>query len=202
MKKVIASFILAFILVSFGLNNVKAEEKNVEIKSIEIQEKSDNVSSNIEEDNELNYNMNLELFDIDDYITYKIIVKNNSNKDYEIDTITDNLESDYIESSYTTNKKDLKKGEKVELYLTLKYRTSIPKAKETFNHNLVITFNYTNGESSTISDIVLGDDTNTVQAGNTGMSTSTIIKIIATTPTRIRICVSFITSFKMVFSEI
>ena len=97
------SFIILFVLIGIFCNvsTVKADT-DVVIKSAEIKEKSENVVSTVSvSDNKVN--MDLKLYNLDDYITYKIVLKNNSDKNYTIDSVTDDNNINYIKTKDDLN---------------------------------------------------------------------------------------------------
>ena len=145
------SFIILFVLIGIFCNVSTAKaDTDVVIKSAEIKEKSENVVSTVSvSDNKVN--MDLKLYNLDDYITYKIVLKNNSDKNYTIDSVTDDNSINYIKTTYNISSKEFKKGEEVEVYLTIKYTNIIEESSLSFDQKLQIKLNYDNGESSTIS---------------------------------------------------
>ena len=121
------SFIILFVLIGIFCNvsTVKADT-DVVIKSAEIKEKSENVVSTVSvSDNKVNMDT--------------------------IDSVTDNNNINYIKTTYNISSKEIKKGEEVEVYLTIKYTSIIEDSSLSFDQKLQIKLNYDNGESSTIS---------------------------------------------------
>lgn len=150
MKK-ITSVIMFFLIALFiNVNVVKAEE-NVEIKSVDMIEKSNSVFAEITSINDLNLNIKAKMYNIDDYFKYKIVLKNNSGEDLKMSSITDNNELEYISNTYQNNKEDFKSGEEIEIIVTTKYIKQIEKYKDNFTNNFIININYKNGKSTSIS---------------------------------------------------
>ena len=150
MKK-ITSVIMFFLIALFiNVNVVKAEE-NVEIKSVDMIEKSNSVFAEITSINDLNLNIKAKMYNIDDYFKYKIVLKNNSGEDLKMSSITDNNELEYISNTYHNNKEDFKSGEEIEIIVTTKYIKQIEKYKDNFTNNFIININYKNGKSTSIS---------------------------------------------------
>ena len=110
MKKLL-SFIIVLLLTIVFIGNVKAKSNELEITNVEILEKSDQVKANIEEYKDLNINLNTLFFSKDDYVKYKITIKNNTKNTMKIDDILDNFNSEVLETSYDIDKKELKSNE-------------------------------------------------------------------------------------------
>ncbi len=110
--------------------SVLAEDnsKNVIIKSIELIDKSDNAEELEEASfNNLDVVLNIKLYDINDYVKYKLVVNNNSSDDLEINNdISSNNE--YIDYKIEVEDSDVvKKGKESILYLTVTYKNEAPK---------------------------------------------------------------------------
>ena len=141
-----------FFLFSLFINvNVVKAEENVEIKSVDMIEKSNSVFAEITSINDLNLNIKAKMYNIDDYFKYKIVLKNNSGEDLKMSSITDNNELEYISNTYQNNKEDFKSGEEIEIIVTTKYIKQIEKYKDNFTNNFIININYKNGKSTSIS---------------------------------------------------
>lgn len=149
MKKIVAILLFIFCIISFGIVNVSALNE-IELKNISVESKSENASIDILSFNDLKFNIDLSLHDVDDYVTYKIVLKNNSNRVYKIDSITDDNELEYINNIYEFNEKEFKPNSEIEVLVTTKYIKRISKYREEFNKSLNIKINYTNGKSTII----------------------------------------------------
>ena len=102
--------LLIFIFM-FGLINVHALDFVVD--SIDIKEKSDAVVvKDISIDN-LNINSNIVFNDVGDYVKFVIKLKEDDNEEYNIESITDNNDNEFIKTSYT-NDNGL-------IYMTMRY---------------------------------------------------------------------------------
>ena len=122
---------LIFILVLLVPFLVKAKD-NVEIKKVELIEKSDYVEILEEPTFEgLKLNFNIEFSYVNDYAKYLVTVTNNSSKDYEIDSTTQFNKGEYI-GYYFELEKDteiLKAGETREVVLGIAYVSEVPNDK-------------------------------------------------------------------------
>ena len=148
MKKVFILIILCIMF--FGIYKINAEGNDILIKSVEVKDKSESTIVNLSDYEDLTINNEVSLYNLNDYVIYKIVLKNNSDKDYKIESITDNNDNEYITYSYEVNDKDFKKDKEIELLVTLKYSKLVDSKTEGISNNLKITINYDNGESTTI----------------------------------------------------
>ncbi len=104
-------FIVVLLVSILVVGNVKTKSSDLEVSNIEILEKSDSVKANIENYKDLNINLNTLFFNKDDYVKYKISIKNNTNNTIKIDDILDNFNSDVIDTEYEYDSMELKSKE-------------------------------------------------------------------------------------------
>ena len=97
---------------------------NVEIESITLLEKSEYVSEleNATYDN-LKLDFKLKFVNKDDYAKYKVILKNNSDKDYEVDNQTTFNEGNFVKYEFNVDNdlKILKANEELVIYVKISY---------------------------------------------------------------------------------
>ncbi len=75
-----------------------------------------------------NVNINLEMQDVGDKISYEIKIKNDSNVSYELEEPNVNLNSDYLKYEYEyENGKIIEPKEEKKLYLNIEYENVIPR---------------------------------------------------------------------------
>ncbi len=125
MKRYIKLFLFSLIIFAVGLTKAFADE-NIELVKVELQEKSDYVEINEEvslEDNKIISNVNF--YDEGDYVIYKLTIKNNDNKNYVINEIKDNNDSEYLEFKYTYDSL-IKAKEEKEVLLKITYKSLLP----------------------------------------------------------------------------
>ena len=80
------------------VNAESCDSDKIAISSITIESKSDSVEELDEATaSGKNINLNLSMSKVGDNIKYKIIVKNDSNEDYELDKTSLKINSDYID---------------------------------------------------------------------------------------------------------
>ncbi len=156
MKKFI-SFIVVLFVAIITIFNVSAKSNDIEISNVELLEKSDEVKANIEDYKDLNINLNTLFFSKDDYVKYKITIKNNTKNTMKIDDILDNFNSEVLETIYDIDKKELKKDEEYTFTLTIKCIKDIEEEKIVINNPLSIIIKYDDGKTI---DIGVNPDTN------------------------------------------
>ena len=153
MKKLILPILLFMMFIPFIVNAETCDTDKISISSITVEEKSDNVEE-IDEASASgkNINLNLSMSEVGDNINYKIIVKNDSNEDYELDKNSFNISSDYIE--YTIESDDnsniVKANSSKTVYLKVEYKTEVPDEvfeSGAYNDNKTIAINLSTNSS-------------------------------------------------------
>ena len=105
---------------------VYAEDKKVLLESIRLNEKSDNVveiSPATIEDNKIK--LDFKMYEVDDYIEYKIKVKNNSKDTLEIDESKVVSSVKYVKYSVDSKSKIIKSGEEKDIILKITYTNKV-----------------------------------------------------------------------------
>lgn len=149
MKKIMYILLFSFCILMFKINSINALN-DIEIKEVSIVEKSNNATIDISSFNGLAVNMDLMLHNLDEYVTYKIVLKNNTSNDYETESIKDNNDLEYITNTYEVVDKNFNSKSEIELLVTTKCTKRIPTYKEEFNKKIKIEIKYNNGESTII----------------------------------------------------
>ena len=132
MKKYIFTIILLILFIPYIVNAETCDTNKISISSIEIENQSDDVeelSKGTASDKSIN--LNLSMSEVGDNIKYKIVVKNDSNEDYELGKNSLNINSDYIDytlesenNNYIVNANSSKT-----LYLKIEYKNKVPEDK-------------------------------------------------------------------------
>ena len=133
MKNVSKVLIILIIMIS-GLSNVKAVNNNFNIEDISIEEQSDTINASTPIYDENIIDSKIEFNKVGDYIKYKVVFKNNSDKIYKIKSIED-INSDYISVLYEYKKDEINPKEKFEIYVTIKYIDEVYSDEVTYNLN-------------------------------------------------------------------
>ena len=99
--------------------------------------------------------------EVGDSIEYEMIVKNDSNEDYELDKTTLSTNSDYIEYTFDTNRDSniVKKGETKKVILKVSYKNEV--APNLFQNGIYI-------DSKKLIVNLANDSNNNINNPNTG----------------------------------
>lgn len=174
--KLIIPIFLILMFIPFYVNAETCDTNKIIISSITVEEESDNVEELSETTVDgKNINLNLSMKEVGDNITYKIVVKNDSKEDYELDENSFNLNSNYI--NYTFESEDdtniVKKNSSKVVYLKVKYANEVPdEAFEsgTYNDNQTMKVNLSTGDTISVPD--------TLKNPNTGVQSYILIVFI------------------------
>ena len=131
MKKVF----IFLLMISFLFIKVSALE-NVYIEDIELENKTDSTTEiSVPSIDGLSINFNLKFTKINDYARYKIIIKNNTNRDFELSNETSFSNSEYVKYEYEfdNNDKILKANSTKLLYIKIIYNKQVEETS--FNEN-------------------------------------------------------------------
>lgn len=131
MKKLIG-IIVAIILIPFIVKAETCEPEKVIIERADIQNISENVQEKEKPEIEgRKINVNLSMTEVGDVIEYRLVIKNGSREDYELNENSIINNSDYI--NYSLKSKDsnkiIKAGESKEVYLRIEYGKSVDQTK-------------------------------------------------------------------------
>ena len=167
MKKFILSLILIVLFIPFYVVAETCDTDKLSISSITVEEKSSNVEEIDEASaNGKNINLNLSMSDVGDSIKYKVIVKNDSNEDYELNKSSFNIKSDYID--YFLDSADdsniVKANTSKIVYLKIQYKNEVPDElfeSGAYNDNKSITVQLSNDNNA--------NDQNTIKNPKTGV---------------------------------
>ena len=148
--------LIIIILISFMvMPNVFAKD-NVSIKSVTVDSKSDTTEEIKDATfNDLSINFDVKFFGVNDYIKYKVIVDNPTNKDYEITSDSDLNLGEYIsyDYNYVNSSNIIKKNSQMTMYINIKYNKEVPSnlfRNGVFNERNNITIDLGNNERNSI----------------------------------------------------
>ena len=127
-KKILLASLIFFLL----LIPLKIKAANVEIKEVEILEKSDGlteISKPTYKDLKINFDLGFK--ELRDYIQYKLVLKNNDEKDYQVDEQTKFSEGNHIkyDISYEGKENVIKAGGEKVIYITVTYENEVSQDK-------------------------------------------------------------------------
>ena len=118
-------YVLLLFIILFLPLMVKAEDKNIVLEAISLNEKSDNVveiNPATIEDNKLV--LDFKMYEVDDYIEYKVKVKNNTNETLEVDQSNLVSSSNYVKYTITGDN-SIKGKEEKEILLRITYQNKV-----------------------------------------------------------------------------
>jgi len=143
-------FILFMLFIPIVGRAENCDLDKIKIQSVSIKDKSNSV---IEVEppkiDGKNIKVNLKMTSVGDSMEYSLILKNDSNEDYEIDENSFQSNSGYIEYSIdsSNNSTVIKAGEEKKVYLKVQYKTAIPDSEfngEVYNSNENLALNLSN----------------------------------------------------------
>ena len=175
MKKLLLPILILILFIPFYVNAETCDTDKITIENISLESKSDNVEE-IDETtaNGKNINLNLSMSEVGDNIEYKIVVKNDSNEDYELDKNSFNISSDYIKYSFELEDdiNIIKANSSKVVYLKVNYVNEVPDnvfESGTYNDNKSMTLNLSTGDTINVPD--------TLKNPNTGVQSYIIVFI-------------------------
>ncbi|MBR3199324.1 MAG: hypothetical protein IKG27_04855 [Bacilli bacterium] len=129
MKKIIP-FLILFLLLPL---NVKADNSPVKITKVELLEKTENTEILAEPVVEnIMVDFNLRFSEVEDKATYMIVLKNESNKSYEISNEIKYSDDNYIKYEFSFDDNNvIKAGETKNMYVMISYDKEVPAANFT-----------------------------------------------------------------------
>ena len=134
MKKILLVILFLLLFPSMVLAKDTCNNNDITIEEINVEEKEDYTEELTPVSIENNkINLNLEMYNVGESITYKIKVKNNSNNDYYFTKDSFNLNTDYLEYSLLNNSEVIKSNEEKEIELKITYKKQI--SEDEFNEN-------------------------------------------------------------------
>jgi len=120
MKKIL------FILISLLFIPVVYAESSIEIQSIEMDSKSaDAIELSKPSFEDLDMNLDVSLKKVGDYVKYKVIIKNNSDINYELKNTKTFAERDFVKYTYESKKTKLSANDTLEILVTIEYSKEV-----------------------------------------------------------------------------
>ena len=124
MRRKILLFLLVFTLI-FGISKVEAKTKKLEVTDIKVENKSDTITvedptvSSNEITSGITFNKK------DDYVTFKITLKNNEKDKFKIGSIKDNNDNENIDIEYNYDKDYIESGKTGNILIKLTYKNQL-----------------------------------------------------------------------------
>ena len=134
MKKILLVILFLLLFPSIVLAKDTCNSNDIKIEEINVEEKegyTEEVTPISIDNNKIN--LNLEMYNVGESITYKIKVKNNSNNDYYFTKDSFNLNTSYLEYSLLNESEVIKSNKEKEITLKITYKEKI--SEDEFNEN-------------------------------------------------------------------
>ena len=146
MKKIMFTFLLLVFFIPYYVYAETCNIDKISISSITIENKTENVIE-IKEATVVDkkIDLNISVSELGDNIKYRIVIKNDSNEDYELDNKSFNLNSKYIDYKLESedNSNIVKANSSKVVYLKVEYSNEVPN--NSFNSGI-----YNDNKSMTI----------------------------------------------------
>ena len=153
MKKIISSILLCFMLFLVGITGVSAATKDVEISEFKLQSKSSTATvENVSLDDNNKVTGTIALNKVDDFVSFNLTIKNNSNDKFKIIKIEDNNKIDNIALVYQYDENFIESGQSSSVTIKLRYDKELSgQSKLSLDDlNIKINFEKENGARQSI----------------------------------------------------
>lgn len=143
-EKIILIFLsLVFLYSTFNVGRVFAASNILKITNAVVTEKSTEVDASVLDYSNNTISSNVSFHRLNDFVVYKVTVKNTDSIKHIIDIVVDNNSKDYLEYEYDDYKNTiLEPGQEVDVYIKEIYRNSINSTSNRSQSNTVkFTFN-------------------------------------------------------------
>ena len=156
-KLFIYSFLFVFSLAICNIVRVLATSTILSITDASIVEKSDTVDASIDRYESNKFNISTTFHKVNDYVTYKLIIKNNKDKKYTIKSITDDNNNSNIYYEYGDHKdEEFDSNEEKELIIKAIYKNGVTNInKRDVNNNFKIIFVLVDEDGNEVIDNII-----------------------------------------------
>ena len=149
-KKIIYALLLVVTFLS--VTTVNAAGKKIEVSDFSVKDKSGTITV---EDPVITDNLvtsNITFNEVGDFVTFKLVLKNNENEKYKIESITDNNTNKNLTIDYTFSKDFINTGETSTVEMKLTYKNKLINQDKISLNDLTIKINLVNedGKSENI----------------------------------------------------
>ena len=130
--KMLFLLFLFLLLLPFMVNAKECKKNSIKINEISVEDKSEYTEQLTDvtfKDNKIN--LDLKMFDVGDYIEYKLNVENTSDDVYYFDSNSLNINSNYFDYllSYEGNTNKIEPNSEKTVFLKVKYKKEVEKDK-------------------------------------------------------------------------
>ena len=162
-KKLFIPILLVVMLLPFIVIAETCDTNSIKIESINVKEKQGSVSeTEPAKINGTTINLNLNMVNVGDSISYDMVIKNTSDEDLELDNNSINVSSDYIEYNVESsdNSNIVPANSSKTMTVKIKYKTKVNDSSYQngkYNDNKTMTLNISNDSTSNpfTNDLVL-----------------------------------------------
>ena len=137
-------FLMIFMVSVFSVGQVFAKENVFTLTKAEIKEKTETVTVNKFLYKNDTITSDVIFYKVEDYITYKLVIKNNTSNDYTISSITDDNKNSNVVYEYDKNEgTKVKKGESITLLVKELYKkgeSDTSKREKNLSVKLIINY--------------------------------------------------------------
>lgn len=162
-EKILTVFIIAlFSLSIFNIGRVFAASDSLKITNVSISETSPNIEASIKSFDDDTVKTNIKYHKINDYVVYKVTLKNVDDEKHIIDLIVDNNGNENLDYEYKSYKNTiLEPGQEIDVYIKEVYKKQYNDLdNKTKNNNLKFTFNLIDEEKNeSFIDIIVNPQT-------------------------------------------
>lgn len=159
MKKYLLPIILFLLFIPLVVKAKTCDISKITIESIELDDKSEDVEIQSEATaSGRNINVALTMSELGDYADYNLVVKNESDEDYELDESSFNISSEYINYSLSTedNSNIVKANTSKTVTLRIEYKNIVPNdvfENRVYSVNKTMTFNLLNDQKEMVNPL-------------------------------------------------
>lgn len=125
-KSFILILFVTLVISIIGITKSLAAEIAFKLTNVEIKDKSETVNAEIIDYDSDDININSTFHKVDDFVSYKLVIKNTTSKDYKIKNIAVNNTNPYLEYTYDTlENKNVKPNEELEIVVKATYKNEV-----------------------------------------------------------------------------
>ena len=142
------------------VGSVLAGEKVFKLTNAEIEEKSSTVEATIDGFDDAVVNSKAVFHKVDDYIIYKITIKNTSNSEYELKSIDSDRTNQYLTYEYTYDDTKLEPSSTMDILIKVTYKNEVENvANRKQDNDIKLTFTFEGEDGETVETYTINPKT-------------------------------------------
>ena len=142
------------------VGSVLAGEKVFKLTNAEIEEKSSTVEATIDGFDDDLVNSKAVFHKVDDYIIYKITIKNTSNSEYELKSIDSDRTNQYLTYEYTYDDTKLEPSSTMDILIKVTYENEVENvANRKQDNDIKLTFTFEGEDGETVETYTINPKT-------------------------------------------